>query len=127
MDDLYAAHADVVLTGHEHSYERFAPQNTNGELDPQNGIRLIVAGTGGRSHDPLGAAAPNSEVRNWDTYGVLKLELSPTSYTWEFIPEAGKTFRDSGSGSCHNTMLVHTMPVHTTPAHTTPAAAPPAK
>jgi Calcineurin-like phosphoesterase len=101
-DDLYAAHADLVLAGHEHSYERFAPQNTDGQLDPKNGIRLIVVGTGGRSHEMLGFAAPNSELRNWDTYGVLKLELSPARYTWEFIPEEGKTFRDSGSGACHN-------------------------
>jgi calcineurin-like phosphoesterase family protein len=101
-DDLYAVHADLILAGHEHSYERFAPQNTNGEADPKNGIRLIVAGTGGRSHDPLGFAAANSEVRNWNTYGVLKLVLAPTSYTWEFIPEEGRTFTDSGSGVCHN-------------------------
>jgi hypothetical protein len=101
-DDLYAVHADLVLAGHEHSYERFAPQNTDGQADPKNGIRLITAGTGGRSHDPLGFAAPNSEVRNWNTYGVLKLVLAPTSYTWEFIPEEGHTFTDSGSGVCHN-------------------------
>jgi hypothetical protein len=62
-------------------------------------------GTGGRSHDLLGFATPNSEVRNWDTFGVLKLALSPESYTWEFIPEAGKDFRDSGSGTCHNQPL----------------------
>jgi calcineurin-like phosphoesterase family protein len=100
--DLYAAHADLVLAGHEHSYERFAPQDPDGKLDPEKGIREIVAGTGGRSHDLLGFANPNSEVRDWETYGVLKLTLSPASYTWEFIPEAGKTFRDSGSGVCHN-------------------------
>lgn len=101
-DDLYAAHADLMLAGHEHSYERFAPQNTDGVADAQNGIRLITAGTGGRSHDPLGFAAPNSEVRDWETYGVVKLVLSPKGYTWEFIPEEGKKFRDSGSGTCHN-------------------------
>ena len=100
--DLYAAHADLVLAGHEHSYERFAPQDPEGNLDEKNGIREIVAGTGGRSHDLLGFAMPNSEVREWDTYGVLKLTLSQGKYTWEFIPEEGKTFRDSGSGSCHN-------------------------
>lgn len=100
--DLYAAHADLVLAGHEHSYERFAPQDPDGKLDPEKGIREIVVGTGGRSHDLLGFANPNSEVRDWETYGVLKLALSPASYSWEFIPEAGKTFRDSGSGVCHN-------------------------
>jgi hypothetical protein len=100
--DLYAAHADLILAGHEHSYERFAPQDPEGRADADHGIREIVVGTGGRSHDLLGFATPNSEVRNWDTYGVLKLSLSPGSYTWEFIPEAGKEFRDSGAGQCHN-------------------------
>ena len=100
--DLYAVHADLIIDGHEHSYERFAAQDPDGRVDPQHGIREIVVGTGGRSHDPLGLAVPNSEVRNFDTYGVLKLTLSPQSYTWEFIPEEGKTFHDSGVGVCHN-------------------------
>jgi len=101
-DDLYTAHADLVLAGHEHSYERFALQDPEGKLDPEHGIREIVVGTGGKSHDLLGFATPNSEVRNWDTYGVLKLTLAPGKYWWEFIPEEGKSFRDSGSGACHN-------------------------
>lgn len=100
--DLYAAHADLMLVGHEHSYERFAPQDPDGRADPEHGIREIVVGTGGRSHDPLGFATANSEVRDADTFGVLKLTLSPHGYTWEFIPEEGKTFRDSGMGICHN-------------------------
>jgi acid phosphatase type 7 len=100
--DLYAAHADLVLAGHEHSYERFAAQDPDGKADPEHGIREIVVGTGGRNHDFLGFAAPHSEVRDWQTFGVLKLSLAPGNYTWEFIPEAGKTFRDSGSGVCHN-------------------------
>jgi hypothetical protein len=100
--DLYAAHADLILAGHEHSYERFTPQDPEGHADPEHGIREIVVGTGGRSHDLLGFATPNSELREWDTYGVLKLTLSPGKYEWEFIPEEGKTFHDSGSGVCHN-------------------------
>lgn len=100
--DLYAAHADLILAGHEHSYERFAPQDPNGKPDPTYGIREIVAGTGGRSHDPLGFATANSEVREWKTYGVLKLTLAPGKYNWEFIPVEGQTFRDSGGGVCHN-------------------------
>jgi len=100
--DLYDAHADLILAGHEHSFERFAPQNAAGDPDAKNGIREIVVGTGGRSHDPLGFATPNSEVREWQTYGVLQLTLSPTKYTWQFIPEEGKTFTDSGSATCHN-------------------------
>ncbi len=101
-EDLYAAHADLILAGHEHSYERFALQDPDGKADPEHGIREIVAGTGGRSHHLLGFATPNSEKRNWESFGVLKLTLAPGKYTWEFIPEDGKTFRDSGSGVCHN-------------------------
>jgi acid phosphatase type 7 len=101
-NDLNAAHADLVLAGHEHSYERFAPQDPEGKADPANGIREIVVGTGGRSHDLLGFATPNSEAREWETYGVLKLTLAPGKYSWEFIPEEGKTFHDGGSGVCHN-------------------------
>lgn len=99
--DLYAAHAEVMLAGHEHSYERFAPQDPDGHLDPQNGIREIVVGTGGRSHDPLGLAMPNSEQRNADTFGVLKLTLSAAKYTWEFVPVNGEEgFHDAGEGTC---------------------------
>jgi acid phosphatase type 7 len=101
-EDLYAAHADLVLAGHEHSYERFAPQDPQGNPDPARGIREIVVGTGGRSHSPLGMPTPNSEVRNWQTYGVLKLTLSRGKYHWEFIPVEGQTFHDSGDGVCHN-------------------------
>jgi hypothetical protein len=101
-EDLYAVHADVMIAGHEHSYERFAPQDPEGRADPQHGIREIVVGTGGRSHDPLGLALPNSEVQNMGTYGVLKLTLAPQGYAWEFIPEEGKSFHDSGAGVCHN-------------------------
>jgi acid phosphatase type 7 len=99
--DLYEAHADLILAGHEHSFERFAPQNPEGNPDPEHGIREIVVGTGGRSHTPLGYAKPNSEVRDDKTYGVLELTLSPGKYRWEFIPVPGKTFHDSGEGACH--------------------------
>ena len=100
--DLYDAHADVVLAGHEHSYERFAPQNPEGNSDPEHGIREIVVGTGGRRHTPLGYAKPNSEIRDDKTYGVLKLTLSPGKYSWEFIPIPGQTFHDTGEGVCHS-------------------------
>lgn len=100
--DLFSAHADLVLAGHEHSYERFAPQDPEGNADAKLGIREIVVGTGGRNHDPLGLPIANSEVRNSEIYGVLKLTLSPSIYSWEFIPEEGKTFRDTGAGVCHN-------------------------
>ena len=100
--DLYRAHADLVLNGHEHSYERFAPQDPYGNLDEKRGIREFVVGTGGRDHGPLGFPIPNSQVRNAETFGVLKLTLSPGKYAWEFVPVEGSAFRDSGEGVCHN-------------------------
>jgi len=99
--DLYDAHADLILAGHEHSYERFAPQDPQSNPDPEHGIREIVVGTGGRSHTPFGYAKPNSEVRDDKTYGVLKLTLSPGKYRWEFIPVPGTSFHDSGEDVCH--------------------------
>ena len=99
-DDLYAARADIVLNGHDHDYERFALQSPAGVADSM-GIREFVVGTGGRSHDPLRQVAPNSQARNFDTFGVLKLTLSADSYAWSFVPAAGSTFTDSGTGACH--------------------------
>lgn len=97
---LYDYGADVVLAGHEHNYERFAPQDPMGLADPSRGIREFVIGSGGRNHYPIGEPIANSEVRNGDTYGVLKLTLHSSSYSWEFIPEVGKTFTDSGEAPC---------------------------
>jgi len=97
---LYDFHADVILNGHEHVYERFAPQNPSGVADAA-GIRQFTVGTGGKSHYPLGAIQPNSEIQNATTYGVLKLTLHASSYDWQFIPVAGASFTDSGTGSCH--------------------------
>jgi len=97
---LYDFGADVVLSGHEHNYERFAPQDSNGNLDTVHGIREFVVGTGGASHYAFGTMLPNTEIRNSDTYGVLKLTLHSGSYDWQFVPEASKTFTDSGSASC---------------------------
>jgi hypothetical protein len=99
-DDLYAAHAALILGGHDHDYERLAPQDPDGKPDPAHGIREFVVGTGGRNHRPFIIPLPTSEARNADTFGVLKLTLHATSYDWEFIPEAGKSFSDSGSGKC---------------------------
>lgn len=98
---LYDAHADVVVNGHDHDYERFAPQNPNGEADPAHGIREFVVGTGGKNHRPFHAPDQNSEVRNADSFGVLKLTLRAHGYDWSFIPEAGKSFTDAGTGTCH--------------------------
>lgn len=97
---LYEAGAELVLNGHEHNYERFAPMNAAGAADPL-GLREIVVGTGGRNHYQFGAALPASEVRDSSTYGVLKVTLHATGYDWQFIPIAGSTFTDSGSTDCH--------------------------
>lgn len=99
---LYHAGADVIINGHDHDYERFAPQDPEGHLDAKHGIREFVVGSGGKnSHRVMGTMQPNSEVQNADTFGVLKLTLHPTGYDWEFVPEAGKTFTDTGRGECH--------------------------
>ena len=101
-DTLYKSGVDVVINGHDHDYERFAPQNPDGKSDKDRGIREFVVGSGGKdSHRPFGAPKPNSEARNDDSFGVLKLTLHAKSYDWEFVPEAGKTFKDSGIGICH--------------------------
>ena len=92
--------ADVVLSGHDHAYERFALQDPTGTPDPAGGIRQFVVGTGGKSHYAIATPIANSEVHDDDTFGVLKLTLHATSYEWEFVPEAGGTFSDSGSASC---------------------------
>jgi hypothetical protein len=97
---LYAARADVVLSGHDHIYERFARQNPNGALDTSRGIRQFTVGTGGVEHGGIGTIKANSQVRNTTAYGVLKLTLNSTSYSWKFVPEAGKTFTDSGTTNC---------------------------
>jgi acid phosphatase type 7 len=99
---LYEAGAEVVLSGHEHNYERFAPQDPEGRADHQRGIRQFVVGSGGaKSHYPIFDPLPNSEVHNDESYGVLKLTLSPKSYGWRFIPVEGEIFGDSGSAPCH--------------------------
>jgi len=98
---LYDADADLVLTGHDHTYERFAPQDANGQLDDDRGIRQFVVGTGGRNLSSWATIAANSEVRNNTTFGVLKLNLHPKSYDWWFLPVAGESFTDSGTMACH--------------------------
>jgi len=99
---LYDAGAEIVLSGHEHNYERFAPQTPGGALDLARGIREFVVGTGGGSGAyPFGTPIANSEVRITGVNGVLKLTLGDGSYSWQFIPVAGQTATDSGSGTCH--------------------------
>jgi Calcineurin-like phosphoesterase len=99
---LYDANADVILSGHDHDYERFAPQTPSGALNRARGIRQFVVGTGGANLRPFGSdVARNSEVKNSDTHGVLVLSLRQNSYTWRFVPVAGRNFTDGGTGTCH--------------------------
>ncbi|MEP6993056.1 MAG: metallophosphoesterase [Acidobacteriota bacterium] len=98
---LYEAGAELVLSGHDHTYERLAPMDDRGGSDPQKGVRQFVAGTGGRYLYNWGTIHPTSEVRNNQTFGVLKLTLHPDSYDWQFVPADGSGFTDSGSAKCH--------------------------
>jgi hypothetical protein len=98
---LYANGADLVLAGHEHDYERFAPMDAAGAVNPSDGMRSFVVGTGGVNFYALGGAAPpGSEVRENTTFGVLRLVLHPTGYDWSFVQAAGTAFADLGSQSC---------------------------
>ena len=89
------------MVGHDHNYQRFAPQTPTGAADPARGIRQFVAGMGGAGLYRFSAPIANTEAYNTDTHGVLKLTLGPGTYSWEFVPVAGKTYTDSGSGACH--------------------------
>jgi hypothetical protein len=101
VQPLYDADADLVLAGHDHIYERFAPMRPDGTADPARGIRHFTVGTGGVPLTPIGTPVPNSEVQSNAAHGVLKLTLRADGYDWQFVPVAGTTFTDSGSGTCH--------------------------
>lgn len=96
---LEQAGAEFVVNGHDHIYERFAPQDVNGRATP-SGIREFLVGTGGATHYVVGPVTPNSEVQA-SVWGVIKFTLRPGSYDWEFVPVAGEAFRDAGSDICH--------------------------
>lgn len=96
---LYHYGVDVILNGHDHDYERFAPQNPFGEADRQ-GIRQFVVGTGGTDQRPFLQIQPNSEVRATDSWGVLQFTLHEQSYDWAFMPIDGQSFRDVGRSDC---------------------------
>lgn len=103
---LYRHGAEIVLNGHDHSYERLAPITPAGEPDPARGIREFVVGTGGVGHHewpspPLAV----TEVRNSGSFGVLKLELREGGFDWEFVPADEGGFRDVGTGTCHGGRL----------------------
>jgi hypothetical protein len=98
---LEDAGADVVLVGHDHLYERFAPQTAEGVADGDRGMRSFVVGTGGKSLYLAQSVQPHSEVRNSETYEVLELALHQDGYEWQFVPIAGQAFTDSGRAACH--------------------------
>ena len=102
-DLLYNAKAEIVINGHQHFYERFAPMNPSRVRDDAKGIRQIIVGTGGASvAAPTAHNAPNSEVVGpSDGFGVIKLTLRDGGYSWQFISIPGQTFTDAGSGTCH--------------------------
>jgi hypothetical protein len=103
---LYEYGADLILNGHDHNYQRWAPQKPDGTADPAFGMRQITVGTGGGeslyNFGPIPAGA-NLDMRNNDTFGVLKLTLKRGAYDWQFVPAAaaGGSFTDAGSGTCH--------------------------
>jgi calcineurin-like phosphoesterase family protein/fibronectin type III domain protein len=100
--DLYNAGVEILLSGHSHDYERFGPQDASGHLDNTNGVRQFIVGTGGAFFTGLGNSFDaNSQAHQNNTYGVLQLTLRSGAYDWKFLPEAGKTYSDSGTTSCH--------------------------
>jgi PKD repeat protein len=98
---LYEGGVELVIASHDHLYDRFAPMRPDGTLDPQYGIRQITVGTGGFFLYNFGVIHPNSQARSNAGYGVLKLTLRAGSYDWDFVPVAGNSYTDHGSGSCH--------------------------
>ncbi len=91
----------MALSGHDHDYERFSPQDPNGDTDPERGIRSFVVGTGGESLRAFDETQPNSKVRDSATYGILNLTLHASGYDWKFVPAGPAEFEDSGSDDCH--------------------------
>ena len=100
---LYDYHADLLMYGHDHHYERFAPAKPDGTVDNANGLRSLLIGTGGRAlYTAKSTSAGPSEVFNNNTFGVGKFQLTATGYTMDFVPVAGRTFTDHVTGNCHN-------------------------
>jgi acid phosphatase type 7 len=99
---LYDAGAEIVLNGHDHNYERFAPQTPTGVYDFERGLREFVVGTGGANLRVIDSTAPNSQLHDDTTFGPLALTLQPGSYKWQFVRVAGVgTLDDRGTGICH--------------------------
>jgi alkaline phosphatase len=97
---LYEARAEIVIGAHDHDYERFAPQDPDGNADPSRGLREFVVGTGGGELTEVTDSRPNAEADEDDTFGVLRLDLRPTDYSWRFVPVTDGEIDDSGEGDC---------------------------
>jgi len=97
---LYEFDVDVVINGHDHIYERFAPQDPDGRPDPARGIRQFTVGTGGAMLYEITGVRPNSEARG-AAWGVAMFTLNEGGYSWQFIPVDGASFTDAGAGACH--------------------------
>ncbi|MFD9794290.1 discoidin domain-containing protein [Streptomyces sp. NPDC059070] len=97
---LYAAKADLVLNGHDHHYERFAPQNPDGKATA-DGIVEIVGGMGGAEPYPIEQVQPNSQKRISGQYGVLKLDFTDSGYGWTYVGTDGQVKDTSPKYSCH--------------------------
>lgn len=101
---LYRYGVEIVMAGHEHVYERFAPMDADGQRDDAKGIRSFIVGTGGKKANEFRKPLPTSEARETRIVGVLKLTLQPHAYAWEFLAEPGTPFTDTGSASCRPLM-----------------------
>ena len=98
---LSDAGADVIISGHDHHYERFSPQTAAGVSDPVRGLRQFIVGTGGRSRYPALFAQPNTEIRADKVDGVLKMTLRASDYSWEYVPTVRGAAVDAGTARCH--------------------------
>ena len=97
---LYDANVDVIINGHDHDYERFAPQDPDGRRDNTRGMREFIAGTGGAQLYPFVTSHPNTEA--WfSVWGVLQFTLRANDYDWRFVPVAGQSASDFGTDRCH--------------------------
>lgn len=99
--DLYEAGVEIAITGHDHDYERFAPQSDVGMADTARGVREFVVGTGGAVLRPFAQIQPNSEVQIAHSFGALKLTLGEMGYDWQFLSADSGKVNDYGAGTCH--------------------------
>jgi hypothetical protein len=101
-DKLYNQHADVILSGHAHRYERYARITPSGERSSARGIRQFIVGTGGTSRGTQhGPNETRVQAKMIGAPGVLKLKLGSGFYHWKFVPVAGRDYTDSGRARCH--------------------------